>query len=343
MRKNLHALLAALLLGCGGGGGTDPDAVTDAVTDAATDTSSEPDVPGDTVTDAPGDATVDGPADCSIFPPDNMWNTPVDTADVHTLSDTYIGSIGGDTELHPDFGAFWGEIPIGIPYNVVPGDQPLVPVSFYYADESDEGPYPVPPDALIEGGPDGDGDRHVLVIQSGTCILYEMFDAWPQTDGSWEAGSGAIWHLDLNEVRPGGWTSADAAGLAIFPGLIRWEEVYEDGVIDHAIRVTMSDLQRAYILPATHSDGTCGSDPDCPPMGLRLRLRDTFDETAFAEPLQVILRAMKRHGLVIADTGSDMFIGGTHDPRWDDDVLHDLHSVHASDFEAVYTGDPIPY
>ncbi|RME24884.1 MAG: hypothetical protein D6806_08875 [Deltaproteobacteria bacterium] len=280
---------------------------------------------------------------CRLFPPDNMWNTRVDTFDVHPRSAEYIASIGADKYLHPDFGTTWQGAPNGIPYDIVPEDQPLVAVTFDYADESDPGPYPIPPDASIEGGPDGDGDRHVLILQQGACVLYELFNAWPQPDGSWHAGSGAIWHLDRNEQRPAGWTSADAAGLAILPGLVRWEEVYEQGRIKHAIRVTLRRIQRAYIPPASHSDGRCGSDPSCPPMGLRLRLKASFDESGFPEPLQVILRAMKEYGLVVADTGGDMFISGVPDERWDDDVLHQLHQVTADNFEAVYTGDAIPY
>jgi len=280
---------------------------------------------------------------CRLFPPSNMWNTPIDDLDVHPLSADYIASIGADTYVHPDFGTTWQGAPNGIPYDIVPDDQPLVAVSFEYADESDRGPYPIPADAHIEGGPDGDGDRHVLILRQGSCILYELYNAWPQQDGSWQAGSGAIWHLDRNEQRPAGWTSADAAGLAILPGLVRWEEVYQQGQINHAIRVTLEQIQRAYIRPASHSDGRCGSDPGCPPMGLRLRLKASFDESVFPQPLQVIMRAMKRYGLVVADTGGDMYISGVPDERWDDDVLHQLHQLTADNFEAVYTGDPIPY
>ncbi len=282
-------------------------------------------------------------AGCGIFPPDNMWNTPIDQAPVHPRWEEYLDSIGRDTTMHPDFGTTWNGVPIGIPYDVVPPDQPLVDVTFDYADESDPGPYPIPPDATIEGGPDSQGDRHVLLLQQGTCILYELYDAWPQADGTWHAGSGAIWHLDENEVRPAGWTSADAAGLAIFPGLVKWEEVNEDGEIRHAIRVTLSNIQRAYIPPASHSDGRCGQDPSCPPMGLRLRLRQDFDESGFPPEVQVILRAMKKYGLVVADTGGDLYVSGVPDPRWDDDALHTLHNVTAADLEAVYTGDAVPY
>ncbi len=289
----------------------------------------------------PGDVPVLG--GCQILPADSMWNTPIDQDPVDDRSDDYIASIGADTPVHPDFGGPWNGAPNGIPFDIVPEDQAMVPVAFEWADESDPGPYPIPSDAQIEGGPDGDGDRHVLVIHQGTCILYEMYNAWPQGDGSWQAGSGAIWHLDRNEVRQEGWTSADAAGLPILPGLVRYEEVVEDGEIHHAIRVTLSQIQHAYVRPASHSDGRCGDDPTCPPMGVRLRLKANYDISSFPAPVQVILRAMKRYGLVVADTGSDMFISGVPDDRWDDDALHSLHDVTAGDFEVVQHGEIIPY
>jgi len=279
---------------------------------------------------------------CALFPGDNMWNTPIDQLPVASTSNDYITAIGADTHLHPDFGTVWDGAPNGIPYTIVADDQAMVDVTFQWPDESDPGPYAIPPDALIEGGPQGDGDRHVLVVRQGSCILYELYDAHLQQDNSWTAGSGAIWHLDQNEIRPDGWTSADAAGLAILPGLIRYEEVYDQGVINHAIRVTISQIQRAYMHPATHSDGRCGSDPTCPPMGLRLRLKAEFDLSSFDSHMQVILKAMKKYGLVVADTGSDMYISGVPDSRWDDDLLGSSFSqVHASDFEAVDTGETI--
>lgn len=336
-------LLAGCLFACSSGSG-EPDGA-DGGADAEVDAGGD-----DGGLDAGGDSGGD-PADddglvlagCVLLPADNMWNTPIDTADLHPLSDDYIAAIRGATELHPDFGSFWQGAPLGIPWTSVPAEQRMVAVGFLYDDESDPGPYPIPPDAPIEGGADSDGDRHVLVIQRETCLLYEMFDSWPQADGSWQAGSGAIWRLDRNEERPRGWTSADAAGLAILPGLVRWEEVHEGGEIRHAMRVTLSKVQAAYIPPATHSDGVCGMDPSCPPMGLRLRLKASFDDSGLHPTLQVFTRAMKKYGLVVADTGGDMYVSGTHDPRWDDEVLHDFHTLTASDFEAVYTGDAIPY
>jgi len=335
-------VLSLVAMGCSGSGGQgDDDGGVDAGDDG--DGGLDADGGGDQGSDGDGGSVVPVIGGCQLFPADNLWNTPVDTADVHPQSDTYIQSIGPDTELHPDFGTEWEGILLGIPYTTVPDDQALVDVSFRWPEESDPGPYPIPADAPVEGGPDADGDRHVLVVREGACILYEMFDSHLQPDGSWTAGSGAVWHLDQNEVRPEGWTSADAAGLAILPGLLRWEDVYETGEVRHALRVTVSQAQRAYILPATHSDGQCGYDPDCPPMGLRLRLKADFDESGFDPALQIIFRGMKKYGLVVADTGSDMFVSGAHDMRWDDDLLHAFHQLTASDFEAVYTGDPIDY
>ena len=276
---------------------------------------------------------------CDLFPADNWWNTPVDTTAVHPLSDNYILSIGPDTELHPDFGTEWAGFDIGIPYNIVPVDQETFTVDFLYWDESDPGPYPIPPNPNIEGG----GDHHILIVQQEACVLYELFDAYQDHLGDWHAGSGAVWHLDQNEMRPEGWTSADAAGLPILPGLVRYEEVHDTGEINHALRMTLSQIQRGYIRPASHTDGTGGMDPNLPPMGLRLRLKAEFDISGYVEPLQVILRALKKYGVFIADTGSDCFLSGTHHDDWDDSMLHDLHGVKASDFEAVYTGEIIPY
>ena len=279
---------------------------------------------------------------CAILPPDSMWNTTIADAPVHERSAAYVRTMGVDTTLHPDFGTVYAGAPNGIPFTIVPGGQALVPVSFYYPDESDPGPYPIPADPRIEGGPDGDGDRHILVLETGSCTLYEVFDARPDGAGGWDCGSGAIWHLDRNERRPDAWTSADAAGLPILPGLVRYDEVMS-GEVRHAIRFTVNGAQSAYIYPATHSDGRRGSDLDAPPMGLRLRLRADFDMSAFDEPIRVILRAMQRYGVVVADTGGDWFISGAPDPRWDDDMLRQLRMVRGGDFEAVYTGESMPY
>jgi len=271
---------------------------------------------------------------CPLFPADNVWHTDVSRLPVHPRSGAYLAAMGPGAGIHADFGAgTWEGGPIGIPYTVVPAGQPKVPVRFAYAGESDPGPYPVPPDAPVEGGPDGDGDRHVLVVQAGTCRLYELFDAHRE-GGGWRAGSGAVFDLRANRLRPDGWTSADAAGLPILAGLVRYEEVAR-GRIDHAIRVTVDHSQAAHLWPARHHAGQAGAS--LPPMGLRLRLRAGVDIGGFPSQARVILRAMRTHGLVVADNGSSGFIGGVPDERWDNDALHQLRRVTLADFEAVDT------
>jgi hypothetical protein len=275
-----------------------------------------------------------------VFPQDNPWNQDISALALHPSSDAILASIGLDTGLHPDFGTIWEGAPIGIPFVVVRDRQPRVPVSFYYEDESDPGPYPIPSDAPIEGGADSDGDRHVLVVDVDNKLLYETFDSHPQPDGSWEAGSGAVFDLTSNELRPAGWTSADAAGLPIFAGLVRYDEVVERGEITHALRFTVRNSRRAYIPPATHFASSDPS-PDLPPMGLRVRLRADFDSSGFTPNVQVILRAMKTYGMFVADNGSDWYVSGAPDPRWDDDELRQLRQVKGRDFEVVYTGEPV--
>ncbi len=273
-------------------------------------------------------------AGCAVFPPDNVWNTPVDTLPVDANSAAYVATIGADRYVHADFGSgTWEGSPIGIPYVDVPGTQPKVAVTFDYDDESDPGPYPIPADPPIEGGPDSDGDRHVLVLDRDNCILYEMFYAFPQPDGSWHAGSGAIFNLNSHALRPAGWTSADAAGLPILAGLVRYDEVAA-GEIRHAVRFTVPRTRRAYIWPARHYASSL-TGVQYPPMGQRFRLRASFDVSGFSPEVQVILRALKKYGMVLADNGSAWFISGVPDERWDNDVLRELHRVHGSDFEAV--------
>lgn len=273
-------------------------------------------------------------AGCAVFPADNVWNTPVDTLPVDANSDAYVATIGASTHIHPDFGTFWDNSPIGIPYVDVPGTQPLVPISFDYDDESDPGPYPIPPDAPIEGGPDGDGDRHILVVERDNCILYEVFYAWPQDGGSsWQAGSGAIFDLNSHALRPDGWTSADAAGLPILPGLVRYDEVAA-GEIRHALRFTARQTRSDYIWPARHEASSL-SGTQYPPLGQRFRLKAGFDISGFSPDIQVILRALKTYGMFLADNGSDWYISGAHDPRWNDDLLGELKQLQGSDFEAV--------
>jgi hypothetical protein len=208
-----------------------------------------------------------------------------------------------------------------------------MPVSFEYADESDPGPYPVPPDAPVEGGPATTGDRHVLIVDRDRCTLYELYAAYPQLDGSWRAGSGAVFDLRSNALRPATWTSADAAGLPILPGLVRYEEVAA-GAIRHAVRFTASRTQRAYVWPARHY-ASSSTDPTRPPMGQRFRLKAGFDVSPFPARVQVILNALKTYGLILADNGSSWFISGVPDERWDNDELRALNQVHGHDFEAV--------
>lgn len=273
-------------------------------------------------------------AGCDLFPADNIWNTPVDTLPVHPNSDIFIATIGANRNVHPDFGSgLWEGGPIGIPYVDVPGDQARVAVSFTYDDESDPGPYPIPTDAPIEGGPASDGDRHVLVVERENCILYELFYAFPQADGSWQAGSGAIFDLNSHLLRPAGWTSADAAGLPILPGLVRYDEV-AGGEINHALRFTAPQTRREYVWPARHFASNLTGE-QYPPMGQRFRLRANFDISGFAPPVQVILRALKKYGMILADNGSAWYISGAPDDRWDNDVLRQLRQVRGSDFEAV--------
>jgi len=273
-------------------------------------------------------------ASCTVLPENNIWNARVDSLPVDPRSDAYVGSIGPTTGLHTDFGSgTWNGGPIGIPFAVVEGTQAPVAVTFGYDDESDPGPYPIPAGVPIEGGASSSGDRHVLVLDGDRCRLYEMWDSWPQPDGSWSAGSGATFDLLSNALRPEGWTSADAAGLPVLPGLVRYEEV-ASGEIRHAIRFTASRTRRAFVWPARHF-ASSRTDPDLPPMGQRFRLKSSFDLTAYPPDLRVLLVAMQRYGLILADNGSDWYISGVPDERWDNDRLRLLRSVTGADFEAV--------
>jgi len=271
---------------------------------------------------------------CQLLPVNNIWNTPIDTLPVDANSQQYINTIGAADTVHADFGSgLWNGGPIGIPYTTVPGTQEKVNITFYYGDESDPGPYPIPPNAPIEGGSNGDGDRHVIVVDQDNCILYEIYDAWPQPDGSWEAGSGAIYDLKSNALRPAGWTSADAAGLPILPGLVRYEEV-ASGEINHALRFTAPQTRRKYIWPARHYASSL-TGTQYPPMGQRFRLKANFDISGFSAKNQVILRALKKYGMFLADNGSSWFLSGAPDSRWNNDDLHQLDNIKGSDFEAV--------
>lgn len=272
------------------------------------------------------------------FPADNPWNTPVDQDPVDPSSDTLIASIGLTRGLHPDFGANYNGGPFGIPYIVVGGSTPGVVVMFGYADESDPGPYPIPADAPIEGGTASGGDRHLLVIDRDHWKLYELFAAYPVTgSANWTAGSGAIFDLGSDSLRPAGWTSADAAGLPIFPGLVRYDEVVEQGAILHALRFTVSHTRHGYVYPARHY-ASSDTSPLVPPMGMRVRLKASYDISGYPASARVILQALKTYGMIVADNGSDWFISGAPDPRWTDSELNTLKQVQGGNFEVVRMG-----
>jgi hypothetical protein len=273
---------------------------------------------------------------CAIFPATNVWNKPVDTLPVASNSGTMIKAIGRTVGLHPDFGSgLWDGGPIGIPFTVVPGTQKRVSVSFDYADESDPGPYPIPSSVAIEGGSSSTGDRHALIVDKDHCKLYELYSLYPNGDGTWHAGSGAIWDLTSNALRPTGWTSADAAGLPILPGLARYDEVSK-GVIDHALRFTTSETRRAYIYPARHY-ASSSTSTSLPPMGLRVRLRAGYDISGFPRQARIVLQALKRYGMILADNGSPWYISGAPNSNWNNDALHTLSQVTGSAFEVVDT------
>ena len=279
---------------------------------------------------------------CPNFPSNNPWNRRVDRLPVHPRSDAIVASIGLDEGLHPDFGSGkWEGAPIGIPFTTVPRRQKEVPVRFGYASESDPGPYPIPSDAPIEGGRSSTGDRHVIVVDRGDCHLYELFDAHRKDVGKrWMAGSGAIWNLKSNRLRPKGWTSADAAGLPILAGLARYSEVRR-GDIDHALRFTVSRTRRAFVYPARHFASSLTSRK-LPAMGQRLRLKKGYDISRFPRQARVVLRALKRYGMIVADNGSDWYISGAPSPGWNNDALHELGRVVGRHFEVVDAGSLKP-
>jgi len=270
---------------------------------------------------------------CPVLPADNIWNTPVDTLPVLANSATMVNTIGASRGFHADFGAgTWDGGPIGIPFVTVPGTQTKYPASFLYSDESDPGPYAVPLNAPIEGGPNATGDRHAISIDTGNCILYELYRAFPQAS-SWDADSGAVFDLRSNALRPLTWTSADAAGLPIMPGLVTVDEVLS-GEIRHAIRFTVPQTRREFVWPARHYASSL-TGTQYPRMGERFRLKASFDISPYPADVQVILRAMKRYGIILADNGSAWYISGKPDPRWDDDHLHTLSQLLGANFEAV--------
>ena len=308
------AVLCAALAGCGGTGGAGNGPA-----------------PGATAsTPASGSASAGAVLlGCPVFPADNAWNRDVSGDPVDPRSDAYVASIGAGRFLHPDFGS---DPTYGIPWTSVPGSQPRVPMSFDYDDESDPGPYPFPADAPVESG----GDSHVLVLDRDACRLYETFDSRFLGPG-WHAGSGAVFDLRSNALRHDGWTSADAAGLPILPGLVRRDEVLS-GAIHHALRFTVRRTQKAYVHPATHFASSDAS-PDLPPMGARLRLKASYDLSRFSGAALVILTALQRYGMFVADNGSDWFLSGETSTAWDDGQIEPLKTVPGSAFEVVKTGD----
>ena len=266
---------------------------------------------------------------CPVFPKSNAWNRRVDTLPVAKDSATLIRSMGLATGVHADFGSgTWDGGPIGIPFDVVSKATPRSKVSFEYSDESDHVGYPIPKRVHIEYG----SDHHALLLDRSACRLYEL-GGLERTGGRWHAWAGAVWSLRSNKLRPAGWTSADAAGLPIFPGLARWDEA-KRGVIDHALRFTAARTRRAYIWPARHY-ASSATDPSLPPMGLRVRLKASFDVRPFPRQARIVLAALKRYGMILADNGSNWYVSGAPSPGWSNDQLHALGRVHGSDFEVV--------
>ncbi len=271
---------------------------------------------------------------CPVFPATSPWNQRVDKLPVAPNSSRVVAATGAADNVHADFGSgLWEGGPIGIPITVVRGTQAKSRVQFEYADESDQGPYPIPANVAIEGGRGSTGDRHALIVDRDSCRLYELFALYPGNAGRWRAGSGAIFDLRSNKPRPAGWTSADAAGLPILPGLARYEDVAK-GRIDHALRFTVNRTRRAYVWPARHfaSDQT---DPNLPPMGMRFRLKQSYPVAGFPRQARIVLQALKEYGMIVADNGSNWYLSGAPSPRWSNDQLHTLHRVPGSAFEVV--------
>lgn len=310
LRQPLVLATFFCLAACGGGGASDP---------------------GDSETEINGDLL-----GRRIFPVDDPWNKAIDSEPVDPNSDNLIASIGLNTGLHPDFGADLSGTTFGIPYVLVKGNQKRVNITYDYADESDPGPFPIPSNAPVEGGVNSTGDRHVLVVDRDNWMLYELFDAHRQTDGSWHAGSGAVFNMTTGTTRPAGWTSADAAGLPILPGLVRYDEVSK-GAIRHAVRLTVQHTRRAYVAPARHF-ASSSTNVNYPPMGMRVRLKSSFDISGYPPSAQVILVALKKYGMIVADNGSNWYITGAPDSRWNDDELNTLKQVSGSNFEVVEMG-----
>jgi hypothetical protein len=281
-------------------------------------------------------ARLPGAPRCTVFPANNPWNQKVNRLPVARRSAQYIAAIGLDEPVHPDFGTVYQGAPNGIPFIVVSGRTRRVPVRFQYAAQSNPGPYPIPADAPIEGGANSTGDRHVIVVDRATCTDYELYDAYPHDGGRyWTAGSGAIFNLRSDKLRPAGWTSADAAGLPILPGLALYSQV-KGGVIDHALRFTAPCTSPRYVYPARHEASTCGN-PNDPPMGLRLRLKASVDISYLPYQARVVAKALKTYGMILADNGSAWYISGAPNAHWNNDALHQLDELTGRDFEVVDT------
>ncbi len=320
---------AFLLSGCGGGGGSSPAPAAPA---GAIPTAVPTNAPTTPPAGSVREPTVGG---CRVFPSDNAWNTDVSAYPVDPNSATYLASMNASTTfLHPDFGS---NPTYGIPYVTVPASQPFVPIAFTaYGSESDPGPYPIPANAPVEGGPGATGDRHVLVVDSGNCKDYEMYDAHYVGPG-WDAGSGAVFNLSSDALRPDYWTSADAAGLPVLAGLVRYDEAAQNGAIYHALRFTVHATQAGFIHPATHY-ASSSTNPALPPMGLRVRLKASFNVSGFTGASRAVLVALQHYGMFVADNGSDWFITGATDTRWNDTELDQLKTVPAAAFEVVGSG-----
>lgn len=328
MRAGCYFLIFSLVVGCG-----------DDVKGTAPGPNGGGPEPGQAGQPQPGGALA---GTCSIFPADNPWNRDISEDPLDPNSDVYMKEMNasGGAMMHPDFGS---DPTYGIPFILVPGSQAKVPVSFMYASESDPGPYPIPLNAPIEGATDPTGDRHVLVIDKDACKLFELFDAHPQS-ASWQAGSGALFDLKSNVLRPDQWTSADAAGLPIFPGLVRYEEAVTLGEIKHALRFTMHTTQNAFVHPATHA-ASSNTSANVPPMGLRVRLKASFDVSAFKGASKAVVAALKRYGMFLADNGSNWYLSGeasSGSTKWNDEDLAQLKKVPASAFEVVKLGPIVP-
>jgi len=332
-RRRLVPLLAVVLVlaGCSSGSGRPAARGAEASSGPGVAVVAPPSASGPSASPSGSPSAAAG---CGTFPADNVWHADVSRLPVNPNSAAWVASMGADRGAHPDFGS--GTVdgaPFGIPVTAVPAGQAKVPVTFEYGDESDPGPYPIPAKALVEGGPNADGDRHVIAFDSAACKVWELFDAHPLGNGSWRAGSGAVFDLRSNALRRSGWTSADAAGLSVYAGLVRYDEVAA-GRIDHVIRMTAARTQKKFVWPARHA-ASSSTDPALPPMGAWFRLKASVDVSRFPAQARVVAEALKRHGAIIADNGSSWFISGTQDDRWSNDGLNALKSLKGSDFEAV--------